>query len=205
MAPLLVQNWFGWLPADLLQAGRSIDSDQCKSTQVPVTLHLVKGRIIPHMKRNSRVSGADRQLSLSGLRGFVNFGLAIAAVWAILLLAPQGFAAATSTVMNTKAVICTLEATDIGGNSGCKSSAIKSQVFLSGLSGCCERSKDHKQIHESCQTQCQAAGYTLSATSVCQLPAHALIAMKFVPRVIGDPNSLLDQRLNRPPIIDHLA
>jgi hypothetical protein len=157
------------------------------------------------MKRNSKVSGSNRQLSLPGLRGFVNFALAIAAVWAVLLLAPQGFAAATGAVMNTKVVVCTLEAIDIGADQGCISREIKSQVFLTSLSRCCEQNKDHKQMAEPCQTSCPASGYTLSAIWDCQLPVHALLAMKFAPRVIGAPNSLLHQRLNRPPIIDRMA
>ena len=117
----------------------------------------------------------------------------------------KGFAAAPGPVMNTKVVVCTSEAIDIGADKGCISREIKSQVFLTSLSRCCEQNKDHKQMAEPCQTSCPASGYTLSAIWDCQLPVHALLAMKFAPRVIGAPNSLLHQRLNRPPIIDRMA
>ena len=157
------------------------------------------------MKRNSKVSGSNRQLFLPGLRGVVNFALAIAAVWAVLLLAPQGFAAAAGAVKDTKVVVCTLESTDIGADKRCNSREVKSQVFLSGLSLCCEQSRNQTHMAESCQTSCPASGCALSAHQVWQLPVHNLLALKLVPRVIGSPNSLLHQRLNRPPIIDRLA
>lgn len=156
------------------------------------------------MKRSNKVSGTNRQLSLSGFRGFVNFALAIAAVWVVLLLAPQGFAT-TGSVNSSNAVVCTLNAVDVGANSGCISNEVKSQVFMSGLTRCCEQIRDHQQMPESCQTPCPASGYTLSAIWDWQLPAHILPAMKFAPRVIGAPNSLLHQRLNRPPITGPLA
>jgi len=156
------------------------------------------------MKRNNKVSRLNRQLPLSGFRGFVNFALAIAAVWVVLLLAPQGFAAADA-VKNSNTVVCTLDAVDIGADSGCKFNEVESQVFLSGLSRCCEQSRNHTQMAESCQTPCPASGCALSANQVWQLPVHDLLALKLVPRVIGAPNSLLHQRLNRPPITDRLA
>jgi hypothetical protein len=135
----------------------------------------------------------------------VNFALAIAAVWAVLLLAPQGFAAATGAVNNTKVIICTGEATDTGADKRCNSGEVKSQVFLSGPSRCCEQSRNHTQTPESCQTPCPASGCALSANQVWQLPIDDLLALKLVPRVIGARNSLLHQRLNRPPITDRLA
>ena len=156
------------------------------------------------MKGNSKVSGSIRQLPLSGFRGFVNFALAAALMWAVLFLAPQGFAA-TGAVKNFNVVVCTLDAVDFGADNGCKSSEVTSQVFLSGMSRCCEQTMDHKQVPESCQTPCPASGYALSANQVGQLPVHTFLTMKLVPRVIGTPSSLLHQRLNRPPIVDHLA
>ena len=167
-------------------------------------LHLVEGRIIPRMKRNSKVTGSNRQLLLSGFHGFVNFALAIAAVWAVLLLAPLGFTA-TGAAKNSNVVVCTLYVVDTGADNSCSSSQVRSQGLLSNLSGCCEQSRDHNQMPESCQTSCPASGCTLSAIGVWQLPAHALLTMKFVPRVIGASNSLLHPRLNRPPIIDRLV
>jgi hypothetical protein len=156
------------------------------------------------MKFNSNVCVSNRQQFLSGCPRFVNFTLSLALVWGVLLLAPQGFAA-TGAVKNSSVVVCTLDAVDIGADSGGKSSEVKPQAFLSSLSRCCEQSTDHKQMPESCQTPCPASGCTLSAIWVWQLPAHALLTMKFAPRVIGAPNSLLHQRLNRPPITGRSA
>ena len=156
------------------------------------------------MKKNNKVSGSNRQLPLSGFRGFVNFALAIAAVWVVLVLAPQGFAA-TDAVKISNGGVCRAYAVDIGADNGCKFNEVKSQVFLSGPSRCCEQSKNHTQMAESCQTPCPASGCALSANQVWQFPAHDLLALKLVPRVIGAPNSLLHQRLNRPPIADRLA
>lgn len=156
------------------------------------------------MKSNGKVIVSSRRLPLSGCSSFVNFALAFALVWVVLLLAPQDFAA-TGAMKNSNIVVCTLDAVDIGAVKGCKSSEVKSQAFLSSLSRCCEESDDHKQTPESCQTPCPTSGSTLCAIWVWDLPAHALLAIEFAPRVIGAPNSLLHQRLNRPPIIDCLA
>lgn len=156
------------------------------------------------MNRSNKVFGFNRQLDLSGFRGFVNFALAIALVLVVLLPAPQGFAA-TGSVKNSIVVVCTFDAGDVGMDSSCKSNEVKSRIFLSGVSRCCEQSRNHTQMAESCQTACPASGCALSANQAWQLPVHALLAMKLMPRVIGAPNFLLHQRLNRPPITDHLA
>lgn len=156
------------------------------------------------MEKNNTGSGSNRQLPLSGFRGFVNFALAIAALWLVLLLAPQGFAAANAVEISNGGV-CGLYVVEIGADSGCKLNEVESQVSLSGLSRCCDQSRNHTQMAESCQTPCPASGCALSANQVWQLPVHNLLALKLVPRVIGAPNSLLHQRLNRPPITDRLA
>ena len=156
------------------------------------------------MKRNNKVTGSNRQLLLSGFHGFVNFALAIAAVCAVLLLAPHGFTA-TGAAKNSNVVVCTLHVVDIGADNSCNSGQVRSQALLSNLSGCCEQGRDHNQLPESCQTSCPASGCTLSTVLVGQLPAHALLTRKFLPRVIGASNSLLHPRLNRPPIIARLA
>lgn len=156
------------------------------------------------MKPNSKISGFNRQLPQSGFYGLVKFALAAALVWVVLLLAPQGFAA-IGAVKNSNVAVCMHDAVDIGADNGCNSSEVESQVFLSGLSRCCEHSRNHTQMAESCQSPCPASGCALPSNQVWQLPVHDLLALKLVPRVIGAPNSLLHQRLNRPPITDRLA
>ena len=137
-------------------------------------------------------------------RSFVFFLAAIITMWAALFTATGGYAA-TGTMKNVGEIAHNLNLENSVRGSNVEFWAVAQSDFSSQLSGCCGHTKDHKQMPGSCHMSCPAAWGTLSANRVLLSPARTLLVMQFVPPVDGSADSLLHQRLNRPPIAGLLA
>ena len=137
-------------------------------------------------------------------RGFVFSLMAIVTVWTALFIATGGHAA-TGTMKNAGEIAHSLNLEDSARGSNLEFRALEQSDVSSYLSGCCGHAKDHGQIPGSCHMSCPAAWGALSANRVLLSPVPTLLTMQFVPPVDGSADSLLHQRLNRPPITSLLA
>ena len=156
------------------------------------------------MKRNEKFSECAQPVLRPRHGNYVGFLIAFATMWAALVFAPEGFAA-TGAMKNAGAIVHIVHPADIGSNVVLDSRKLELPVVASQLPGCCDQSRDHKEMPGSCQMSCPAAGCGLSAIQARLSPAHFFLSVKFGPIANGAPNSVLHQRLNRPPIVNPLA
>lgn len=162
-------------------------------------LQLIRLFRLPHMQRNSKIGECIRPSLRPGLRRFVCFVSAVAAIWAVLVLAPQEFAAAGAW-KNAGAVVQILYAEDTGAAAGLDAGTAELLVLSSKLSPCFEHGEGFKDISGSCQTCCSAPGCGVSAILAWRSPALAVSSRRFVLFASNAPNSFLNRRLDRPPI-----
>jgi len=151
------------------------------------------------MKKHTKSNKSERPSPGPQYRNFVYFLMAVATIWTTLVFATEGYAA-IGKVKNVGEIAHNLHLEDSNSGTTPEFQALEQPVLLSQLSGCCEQTEGHKQMNGSCQTSCPASGGTLLANRVWSLPAHALRTTKFALFLVATPNSLLHQRLNRPPI-----
>lgn len=156
------------------------------------------------MKRHTKSNECKQPAPGPRHRGFVYFLMTVATIWATLVFAAEGYAT-TGTMKNIGEAVHNLNLADSNPGTKLEFQALEQPIISSQLSKCCGHTKDHKQMADSCQTSCPPPGDTLSANRAWLLPTHALLAMRFAPLVVGTPDSLLHQRLNRPPITGHSA
>lgn len=156
------------------------------------------------MKRHEKIN--DRMQPVPGprLRDFVYFLMIVATIWAALVFAPGAFAA-SGAMTNADTSIQIRHSAVIGGDTGRDYLSLEAQVLPSKHPGCCERGSDSRGISGSCQTSCPAHGCGLSGIQAAQSPTPTLASTRFRPLAAIVPNSLLHQRLNRPPINDRSA
>ena len=173
-------------------------------TRLPGKIILEIDRSNPHMKRHEKINECEQPAPRPRRCNFVYFLMAVATIWAALVFAPQGFAA-TGTMKSAGENVQILYPADTGAGTALDSRKLEPPVFSSRLSGCCGQTRDHKEMPGSCQMSCPAPGCDLSAIQAWLSPALAFHSVRFSPIATGAPNSLLHQRLNRPPIIDRLA
>lgn len=151
------------------------------------------------MQRNGKIGECIRPSLRPGLRRFVCFVSAVATIWAVLFLAPQGFAAAGA-LKNAGAVVQILYAEDTGAAAGLDAGKAELLVLSSNLPPCFEHGEGFKDISGSCQTCCSAPGCDQFVILAWQSPALAVSSWRFVLFASSAPNSFMNQRLNRPPI-----
>lgn len=158
------------------------------------------------MKRQEKISDWMQPVPRPQLRNFVFFLMAVATMWAALTFVSAGFAA-TGAIKNAGAIVHTLypDPTVIGAGTNLDTVKLELLDLSSQLGLCCELNREHKEKPGSCQMSCPAPTFSLLAIQAWQSPAHDLLSVRFAPFATGAPNSLLHQRLNRPPIIDRLA
>lgn len=173
-------------------------------TRLPGKIILEIDRLNPHMERREEINECEQPAPRPRRRDFVYFLMVVATIWAALVFAPQGFAA-TGTMKSAGENVQILYPADTGAGTALDSRKLEPPVFSSRLSGCCEQTRDHKEMPGSCQMSCPAPGCDLSAIQAWLSPAHAFHSVRFAPIATGAPNSLMHKRLNRPPIIDRLA
>lgn len=156
------------------------------------------------MKRHTKSNECWHPIRGPRHRSFVYFLMTVSMILAAFTFAVEG-SAATGTMKGAGEIVHNLNLVDSNPGTIRALRALEQSILSSQLSKCCGQTKDHKQMPGSCQTSCPTPGSTLSANLLWWLPAHALLTMKFAPLVVGTPDSLLHQRLNRPPITGHSA
>lgn len=156
------------------------------------------------MKKHAKSSKSERPSPRLQYRNLVYFLMAVAMIWTTLVFATGGYAA-VGTVKNVGEIVHNRHLHDSNPGTTLETQVLKQPVHSSKLSMCCGQAEGHKQMHDSCPTSCPAPGGTLLANWVWWLPAHALLTTKFTPLLVATPDSLLNRRLNRPPIAGRWA
>lgn len=156
------------------------------------------------MKRPTKSNESKQPSSRPRFRSFVYFLMTVATIWTTLVFSTGGYAA-IGTMKNVGEIVFNHNLAHSNLETIPEFHMLEQPVFSSPTSNCCEQTEGHTQMRDSCQTSCPASGGTLPANRVWLLPAHALLTTKFAPLEIGTPESLLHQRLNRPPIAGRLA
>jgi hypothetical protein len=151
------------------------------------------------MKKHTNSNKSERTSPGPQYRNFVYFLMAVAALWTTLVFATEGYAA-IGTVKQVGEIADNLHLEDSNPGTILEFQALEQPALSSQLSNCCEQTEGHKQMNGSCQSSCPAAGGALPVNRAWLLPAHVLRTTKFVPFLVAAPDSLLHQRLNRPPI-----
>ena len=154
---------------------------------------------LPHMIRNSKISEYIRLSPRPGFCRLVFLVSAIAAIWVVVVLAPQGLAA-TGAPTNASAIVHILFPQDTGTAASVDTQKPVLLVLPLKLPGYSGHGEGCKEISGSCQTSCPAPGCDLSAILAWQSPTLAISSLGFALLARSAPNSFLYRRLNRPPI-----